>query len=483
MAGTPPLQPGARVTHPEWGQGVVTRLVNGGRHCIVRLDGKPHTPVALAAREFSVIAGAPPPVASGAAPAAASPQGASTVNGGGESAAGDSARGSPNARQALEALRLGVVPPTGLGKLTVGRVLEQRRIVALTTNARGMLVLSGGYGAGKTHLVELAEAEALAANMLVARATFDPEEVPPSHPLRVYAALMTGLRYPEGTGRGLGPLFDRLVGSAEHTTPSGAAAHRWLTPALWAHMKYPGGTLAAELLEWVEGAPQEKDELSRRLMLCGWPGRSLLALPDWRTFGQVMAHLLGGIATWAKDAGWRGLLVLLDEAEYFDHLDSTARGMAENVLRYLAIAALPDEELPFAPADIYRGGHAVHQGVSPRFRADQPLAVMCAFTPNPRIDQALPGVVREGSVLHLEPIHASAFPQLADNLLQMVREAHPGLPVNAAHEHVVKKALANAWEEGRVTNTRQAARMLVEHWDLFRFDPARAIRALRGGGR
>ena len=514
-------QPGTAVMHPVWGNGVIVRLVNGGRHWIVRLDDKPGTPIALPAREFEVLA--PPaagqqtvPAATPAATPKSPPRAAitsaastfaqaatSTIVGASRLAAsptasspvaslaplpspapaapalGASALANANARQALEALRLGVVPPAGLSRLTVGRAAEQRRITTLARNARGMVVLSGGYGTGKTHLVELAEAEGLAANMLVARAAFDPDEVPPSHPLRIYSALMNGLRYPEGAGRGLAPLFDRLSGSPAHAVPDGASAHRWLTPALWAHTNYAGGGLAAELAEWVQGVPHEKTVLNDRLRTLSYPGKSLLVLPDWRTFGQVMAHLLGGVATWAREAGWNGLLVLLDEAEYFDHLDTTSRGMAENVLRYLAMGSQPDEDLPFEPASLYRGGQPVHQNITPRFRADQPLAVLCAFTPNPHIDEALPGVVRSEAVLHLDAIPASTFPQLADNVLRMVQDAHPSLVSNPAHEHVVKKALATAWESGRVTNTRQAARMLVEHWDLFRFDPARAVRALR----
>lgn len=484
----PTIRPGARVTHPRWGGGVVTRLLDGGRVLFVTLDDG--SPVVLSVRQFTVVAAAGSDAdGDKTAPAATSgTRGASGPPGGSGGDEGGVAGAQPpppkrneraDARQALEALRLGVVPPQGLSRLTVGRDVEQRRLRGLAEDARGMVVLSGGYGAGKTHLVELAEAEALAANMLVARATFDPEEVPPSHPLRVYAALMTGLRYPEGTGRGLAPLFDRLAGSKGHAEPYGAATHRWLTPALWAHARYGGGRLAADLLEWAEGAPQDLESLRMRLHDAGWAGRRLLALPDYRTFGQIMAHLLGGVAAWAKDAGWGGLLVLLDEAEYFDHLDTTARGMAENVLRYLAIGALPDEQLPFDPRQVYRGGHEVHQDISPRFREDQPLAVLCAFTPNPRIDAALPGIVPSRAVLPLDPLHALAFPRLADNVLQMVREAHPDLDPGASHQERVKKALADAWEEGRVANTRQAARMLVEHWDLYRFEPARALRALQ----
>lgn len=331
--------------------------------------------------------------------------------------------------------------------------------------------------------MELAEAEALAAGMLVARATFDPEEVPPSHPVRIYAALMMGLRYPEGTGRGLAPLFDRLAASLPHSSPEGSGHHRWLSPALWAQRKYPGSVLATLMREWLEGAPHEQTELLERLHKAGWRGPRPLALSDYRTFGQIMAHLLGGIASWAEDAGWRGLFVLLDEAEYFDHLGTTARSMAENVLRYLAIATLPNAELPFDPAQVYRGGQEVHRAVNPRYRADQPLAALCAFTPHPRIDGALSRVVRDSAILRLETLPPSSFGALADNVLAMVRDAAPDLAPNAAHEHLVKRALAAAWDSGTVTNTRQAARMLVEHWDLYRHQPERAVRGLRARGR
>ncbi|MSP55865.1 MAG: hypothetical protein EXR69_09725, partial [Myxococcales bacterium] len=497
---------------------VVSRVANGGRDWVVILVGKPKAPVSLPAREWKVVADAPrptpspvaavppmrptpppvrlPPVVTVRAVAASAvrTRGPAPALRAGEGPQGDLPRPVPapergsatpgpvvnraDARQALEALRLGVVPPRGLSRLTVGRDAEQARIQGLVRKAGGMLVLSGGYGAGKTHLVELAEAEALANNMLVARASFDPVEVPPSHPLRVYSALMTGLRYPEGTGRGLAPLLDRLTGSSAHCEPGGTSAHRWLTPALWAQTRFAGGTLAADLLTWVEGGADEKAVLDGRLRGCGYPGKMLLSLPDYRTFGQVMAYLLGGIATWARDAGWSGFLVLLDEAEYFEHLETTSREMAENVLRYLAMGALPDSDLPFHSGSVYRGGHPIYKEIPPRFAPDQPLSVLCAFTPNRRIDAALAGIVSKNAMVHLDPIAASTFPQLAENVLGMVREAHPDLAPPQSDQLAVSRALAAAWEDGRATNTRQAARMLVEFWDLYRLSPERARRSL-----
>jgi hypothetical protein len=50
----------------------------------------------------------------------------------------------------------------------------------------------------------------------------------------------------------------------------------------------------------------------------------------------------------------------------------------------------------------------------------------------------------------------------------MVREAYPALEVDAAQQRRVGAALTEGWETGAIGNTRQAARLLVELWDLHR---------------
>ena len=453
--------PGQRVRHPRMGDGTVRRLQGGGRTLAVEYDRYPGTPFLSASAECTALGAAPdatPEPAAFAPISRPSPQGAPI-------------------RQALEALRLGVVPPVGLAEMTVGREEEIRRVEALLGRGRGMLLVSGEFGSGKTHLIELAEAAALAKGVMVARATFDPVETPPSHPLRVYAALMDGLRLPDSAGEGLGPLLDRLQGSERHI--SGDRAHRWLSPALWAAGR--DAELAADLLDWVDGSVQSgQEELERRLHRAGWRGPGLLALPDFRTFGQIMASLLGAVSVWGRDAGYAGLLVLLDEAEYFDQMHGIAREMAENVLRYLAIAAEDDARLAFAPAAVYRGGQAVHKGISARFTDDQPLMVAASFTPNPELDAVIGRLLRgPGAVVPLDPLPARVLAALAERVLALVQRVYPGFAPEPEARRAIRVALGEAMEEGTVQSTRQAARLVVEYWDLYRRSPRAAVNALR----
>ncbi len=464
------MKPGDRVEDPTWGPGVVRQLRDGGRALLVAFDKAPKALQIVKTLSVRLLSTAD----AAAEPASPNPAFALTVPT--RSRTADAAP----VRQALEALRLGVVPPTGLDALTVGRAGELASLQRLLAAGRGMRLVSGEFGSGKSHLLELVEAHALAAGFAVARATFDPVEVPPSHPLRIYAALMAHLRWPGSSGLGLRPLMETLAESVRHREPDGERFHRWLSPALWAASQ--DAETAATAIEWVEGAGHaELDSLNRRFLRGGWTGPSLLALPDYRTFGQIMASLLGAVAAWSRDAGYRGLVVLLDEAEYLDRMVGQSREMAENVLRYLAVATLDDAELAFRPDSIYRGGHAVHRGVNPRFEADQPLIVLATFTPNPELSAVLGGLVADHRLLlPLDPLSPRTLSLLSDRVLDLVQQVYPTLSPTLPSRRAIRDGLNEALESGAVQSTRQAARMVLTYWDLYRRSPELAAAALAG---
>ncbi len=457
-----------QVEHPRHGRGTVKRLLDGGRRMLVRFEGSPVPRVIGGMYAEPVVPQPARPAPCAAPPTPAKP----------EPAIPPFDRSASDARQALEALRVGVVPSAGLEQLTVGRHEELSRVDHMLDQRGGLTVVCGRYGQGKTHMLELAAARALDGNWLVARATFDPVEVPPSHPLRLYAALVRGLVYPDRSGTGLRPLLEQLGDSERHV--HGDRNHRWLSPALLA-VHRADLDLAEEILEWVSGHHRaDYRALVQRLYRLGYRGPACYALADWRTFGQIMAHLLGGIATWARDAGYGGLLVLLDEAEYLDQLGSTSRAMAHNVLRYLAMATLPTEELAFEPSTVFRGGQPVHRRVQARYTSDQPLAVMAAFTPNRALDRTLGRVFAgSGPRIDLDPIGAADLQALCDGVTSLVAAARHGEELPAALVQALGRAVADAHSLGDLDDPRQAARMAVEFWDIQRHaGDAAALEAL-----
>jgi hypothetical protein len=139
---------------------------------------------------------------------------------------------------------------------------------------------------------------------------------------------------------------------------------------------------------------------------------------------------------------------------------------------------VPAAELPFKESNLYRGGHASLRSVRTRFLDNQPLAVVCAFTPNPTIDAALAGVVHRDRILALEPLGVRAFPALVASVLAIVSDAHPEIMVESADRDRLVKSLRDQWDLGNVASTRQAARLVIEYSDLYRDSPDRARRAL-----
>jgi hypothetical protein len=370
--------------------------------------------------------------------------------------------------QCFEALRLGVVPPHGLLALTVGREAELARIQALLSEEAGLLLVSGHYGHGKSHLLETASELALEQGYAVARCAFNPLEQPPSHPLRLYRALMADLRWPGRESRGLRPLVEQLE---QRPVPT----HRWLSPLRHAALHAPD--LLDELVDFAEGRGGEAAELSRRLRRCGYRGEALLALPDYRTFGQIMAHLLGGVACWARAAGHRGLVLALDEAECVERLDAEARALAEEVLCWLALACLPEGAVPFEESALYRGGRPVHRLVEARYHAVQPLIALCAFTPHPALDTLLEGFSPAGARWTLSPLSPAALCALIGPLGEQHQRCFRHR-VEADVQRAVEERLRRAVAEGHLSSPRELARAVVESWDMLAAEPVQAMRSL-----
>ena len=429
-----------------------------GPRLLVRFDARPAVPTMVPADSVRRVADDPPVEAP--EPAPAGPLELSPVV----------------ARQCLEALRLGVVPTAGLDRLTIGRDAAIQRIRRMVDGRpAGLLVVEGSYGAGKSHLLEVAAQLALSEGYGVARASFDPLETPPSHPLRLYRALMADLRWPDGTG-GLRAVLERFP---ERVLPE----HRWLSAARFVVENDPceaDPTLCGDVLDFVSARRRATPgPLVRRLARAGYSGPRPLGLPDYRTFGQVMAHLLSGLGAWSRHLGHRGLVVLLDEAEYVDRLVPTGRAFATEVLRFLAVASLPDDALSFDPSQLRAGGHAAHRTLSPRATDTPSLLTIAAITPAPAIEAVLADILADPSGrITLRSLRPSQLPALAARVQEVVACARPDHPPPQRAADRLRPVLEDAFAMGILRTPRQAARFVVEFWDLHHWDPLRAWQAV-----
>ncbi|MFQ5654618.1 MAG: BREX system ATP-binding domain-containing protein, partial [Planctomycetota bacterium] len=371
-------------------------------------------------------------------------------------------------RQGLEALRTGVVPAFHVQDYTVGRDRELADFRDLLAARRGLRLIWGDYGAGKTHLLDVLERIAREEHFLSARAILNPRDVPPSHPQRLYRIFLTSLRYPDDSGSGWRPLFEKLVDSPEHRASHGDRFSRFLSPVLFALH-----TGDEEAIGWasdyLEGYPMESTEVTRALRRVGWRGPNLLALSDYRTYGRMYVHMMGALSSWARDAGYRGLVLLMDEVERVDRLDAVHRRLAEEVLKHYAAATLPESMLRFHPGALYRGGHPVHRVLPITYDSDQPLAAVLAFTPLAETWELSRRIVSdEGVHLPLRPLSPRDLRLLVKRVARLYERGYRGFQ---AGEGTIARFLSHLdgalLDDGE--NPRHVVRGVVELLDLVRY--------------
>jgi len=203
----------------------------------------------------------------------------------------------------IEALRLGIVPRDCACQFTFGREAEARAISGWLEGGKGVLLLEGGYGAGKTHLLDFAYGTALSDGYAVARVQVNPNETPFSKPKRVYGQLVANLRYlmpGNGETGNFAGLLHAIVGSG------GLRDHEFF--------KHLAGKEDVALWEWIaarEPSPYPFDKYSTTPYSWYLPG-----MYDYGTAVNIYTYLLSGLSRAAKDVlGLKGLLLLFDESE------------------------------------------------------------------------------------------------------------------------------------------------------------------------
>lgn len=451
------VRAGQRVVHPDHGEGTVLTLRDRGR-VRVRFDGRALTPVTIPGRELT-------PQNGGAGAAA---------KGGGESAAAPAAeeRDVPDLRQAIEALRLGVVPRSFVRDYTVARETELAAFEALLGEGEGLRLLWGDYGTGKTHLLDVYETMALAAGWVTSRVTLDPRETPPSHPQRLFCEIVRSLRYPDDPGEGLDPLFLKLADSPDHRRPRGKRSSRVLSPVLYA-FSHPESEAASWAEDYVGGYPMDTAYGERELARIGWRGARPLALSDYRTYGRMYVHLVGTLSAWAADAGYKGLVVLFDEVEYIDMVRGEAKDLAKEVLQHYAAVTLPRARLAFDPGKLYRGGHAVHRAIPLKYTEDQRLVVLMALTPLPEAQEVARKILADHEEdLDLTPLRARDYAELVGRIGRLYARAYPGFAVPDATAARIAEAAREQAVLGDV-RPREIVRRTVLELDAARLGARR----------
>lgn len=414
----------------------------------------------------------------------------------------------------LEAMRLGVVPPTDLEQSTVGRDLEIeiiRRDLELCKTSGARRAFLGDYGLGKSHILELIEQIALKQNFLVSKVTLNHADLAPSQPKRIYHEIMRNLIYPDRREslEGLKPLLDKAAQNDEilykylakfdkfHVLPRTiheqlkAGLHLYLSPALAythalqdvEHLRIPAHVgdpdawrHAAQhlLIDWIEGNPtRSNQDINDELNMIRGRFPKIYSLLDYRPWAKIYGYILNGISQLAKDVGYAGLVVVVDEAEFYSLLSPQNRTFAKSLFQAWshAVTSVDENTLPCSSDELLTGGYGIQRELPTRYSDTPGFYLVFAMTPNSDGMRVLQNAIPPQLICYLNPLSAPDYLKITEHLVKLYREAYPASNIPDGIETPLSDVVNALTQQGQLANPRQTMKFLTEFLDIVRFAP------------
>lgn len=197
----------------------------------------------------------------------------------------------------VETLRLGIVP-NNVSEFTFGRDSELDAIANWIEKENSPpLLIVGDYGSGKSHLLQCLRDRYLKLGWVISSFQMNPSECPLHRPKRVYNKITKSIRYLKNEEE----LDFRSLLSDFAGLKSGILGQNYLdcVLGLCRERHYPS---IDYIWDWIEGS-------GPITYFAGLP------LYDDAPSANIYCSILSGIANLAKEAGFKGFLIMLDEAE------------------------------------------------------------------------------------------------------------------------------------------------------------------------
>ena len=464
---------GSIVNHPLFGRGQMMELRHAGREAAVRFDNGiravvPASILSILQSPDSPLTPPPRPLVASRVEAAPTPAQLQRFA----------------ARRTIEALRYGVVPHQRIRELSAGlereRASLQRAFDEVAHSGGDVRVILGEYGTGKSHFFELASQEALARNFLVATTSLDVREVPPNRPQRIYNSLVRHLHYPDSSETGtLTPLFERLLSQPAVYAPLMERLHGTIFSSVlynYSLMRGTPGEALNALLDWISGEKIYIKAVRDAVAVKNkeFPIRSLSMMT---TSADQYCYLLSGWGWLAAQAGYAGLVVLMDESEHYSLLNERGQERADNFfkgLMYTALSSRPDCRISEEQLVHHANAHPF------RFADRSHLLVMFALTPSASTFAYRRWLSDDQIIALGSQLSAEALDELMARLYVLHRQAY-GYERSDNYLDVAHGLLECL--EGKLINLRQMIRLATEIYDLCYahpdFNAAQAVAELR----
>lgn len=382
-------------------------------------------------------------------------------------------------RRAVEALRSGVPNADAVASLGSGQAEAEdafiERLSGVDAGRRGSMLLTGGFGEGKSHLLTHLAHLAGRSGFVVSRVVIS-KETPLHDPAKVLRAAVESAVAPGGI-RGV---IGEAAASLDPDTPAYAELLRWLHGAgselneRFAASLYllerlrqdaPGADeeFVETLVRFWSGDPLPMPELRRALRGVGAAKRYAFTPVTLRELARQRLAFLPRLLRAAGHSGW---VVLLDEVELIGRYSVLQRGKSyAELARWLdGDPAEPDEPLVAVAAITDDFEAAVLSGKNDR----EIVPTKLRDKQTPESDEL--ATLAEAGMRHIErnavrlvAPDAAELDRAYTTLRRLHGLAHDWSPPDVA-----------GLERLGATRMRQYVRAWINEWDLVRLDPAYA---------
>ena len=257
-------------------------------------------------------------------------------------------------RRGFEAVNLGVVPPdsSSLIQMSIGSDQVDSEARTSLENAKNFglcKVVFGNYGTGKSHYLQLVNAIAQQSGWVVSYLEFDPKTVDPAKPHLVYREVMAKLKFPEREDGTVSSGFRGLIKEIRKNWQTVRdlpylKKNPWFRYALETLKFYPHNDDPDYVsgCDWLAGQP---------VLLTGSGSIRTLArgtninprlipnMPKVRESSEIYVFHLVVVNEICKALGYKGFLIILDEAEHFRGYSVLRKERAHNLFDLLARSA------------------------------------------------------------------------------------------------------------------------------------------------
>lgn len=265
-----------------------------------------------------------------------------------------------DAAHIFQRLRNGTVPDRGLEAFAVGierhRKELQRKIDEVKGGEGDVKFLRGGYGCGKTFMANLVMHDAQKSECATSFVVVSDNDLHFHKFDELYSKVVSGLSTPACAQGALGDILDRWIGGIEEGLLAlGASEDDPELPAkvlkkVDEHLaNVTGGQAPADMVRVVRKIFELKQEgrLQEASGLVSWLSGSTNVAPSIKNLAAIkgdisssdaMAYLRGILAI-VKHAGYKGLVIVIDEAETILRMRGEVRGKSLNAIRQIVDAS------------------------------------------------------------------------------------------------------------------------------------------------